>query len=110
MVPHTFGLLSLLAVAVLSGCATNDLGGELGNDPSAGLKIAETMNSGGYTYVKFDGVAGPSWFAVPECEVAVGDRVTVAPDAMVMRNFESRTLNRTFAAISFAAGLEKVAR
>tara|TARA_R110002096_G_scaffold92305_3_gene208717 strand:+ start:4135 stop:4455 length:321 start_codon:yes stop_codon:yes gene_type:complete len=106
MVHHTFGQICLLAVAAFSGCATNDLG----SDPSAGFKIVETMNSGGYTYVKLDGVEGPAWFAVPECEVAVGDRVTVGSEPMMMRNFESRTLNRTFAVISFASGLEKVAR
>lgn len=106
MACHAFGLLSLLTVAALSGCASTDLGA----DPSASFKVAETMNSGGYTYLKLDGVEGPSWFAVPECEVAVGDRVTVAPKAMKMRDFKSSTLNRTFAAIYFATGLEKVAR
>lgn len=110
MVHHTFGLLSLLAFAALSGCASSDIASDIATDPSSGFKVTETMNSGGYTYVKLDGVKGPSWYAVPECEVAIGDRVTVASEAMMMRDFKSGTLNRTFTAIYFASGLEKVTR
>ena len=92
---------------LLAGCQTTGDGGDdsLGN---AGVAVVETMNAGGYTYVKLGSRDGPAWYAVPECEVAIGDRVQVADGAMTMRNFESRALSRTFPVIYFASGLEKV--
>ena len=74
----------------------------------AGAKILETMNSGGYTYVMLEDGEAASWYAVPECDVAVGDRVEVADDALEMRDFRSSTLQRTFTRIFFAMGLKKV--
>jgi len=77
---------------------------------SAGTAIVETMDSGGYSYVKVMTNGAPTWYAVPECEVAVGDLVEIEPGAMAMKDFESRTLKRKFALIYFASGLEKVGK
>ena len=63
----------------------------------------EVINSGGYTYVQVKGEEGQVWVALPPIQVKKGDRVEVAPDdAMVMRDFKSRSLNRTFKEILFA--------
>ncbi|AGF78388.1 hypothetical protein UWK_01831 [Desulfocapsa sulfexigens DSM 10523] len=67
-------------------------------------KVLETMNSNGYTYMKVDIGAEQPWVAIPEAQVAVGQEVTYQP-GMVMNNFASKTLNRTFDAIVFSAGL-----
>lgn len=75
---------------------------------SAGSTIVETMDSGGYSYVKVMTNGKATWYAVPECEVAVGDLVAIEPGAMAMKDFESSTLKRKFALIYFASGLEKV--
>ena len=61
-------------------------------------KIAETMNAGGYSYVRI----GDKWAAVPAANVKKGDNVTIAVQ-MVMENFESKTLNRKFDKIIFGA-------
>ncbi len=65
-------------------------------------KVLETMDSGGYTYVRIASATGEKWAAVQQAKVAVGDTVTVA-NAMVMRGFESKTLGRTFDEIHFGS-------
>ena len=65
-----------------------------------GGQVVETMNSGGYTYVQVDDGAKKFWAAGPQCTVSVGDRV-ILPDGMVMRDFASKTLGRTFDVIYF---------
>ncbi len=74
--------------------------------PSAGSisgKVLETMDSGGYTYVLLDTAAGEKWVAAPKTVVTVGQTATFAP-GMVMRNFKSETLNRTFDEVVFSSG------
>ncbi|MFK7740800.1 MAG: hypothetical protein AB8H80_10795 [Planctomycetota bacterium] len=78
-------------------------------DVPPGLEVVQTMNSGGYTYVRVAGEQGPVWYAGQECEVAVGDRVEVTGDVTKMKNFKSRTLDRTFAQIYFVEGYRVVA-
>ena len=65
-------------------------------------KVVETFNGGGYTYLRIATSAGDQWAAVREMQVAKGDTVTVGTQ-MVMENFESKTLNRTFDRIAFGS-------
>ena len=68
-------------------------------------KVAEAMDSGGYTYLRIDdGSAAGVWAAIPPTQVAVGDQVTLQ-DGTAMENFPSNTLNRTFETIIFSSGL-----
>ena len=69
-----------------------------------GGTVVETMDAGGYTYVQLDAGGKTLWAAGPPTKVAVGDRVTVV-DAMPMRDFPSKTLNRTFDVIYFASAI-----
>lgn len=64
-------------------------------------KVTETMEAGGYTYVHVDTGTNKIWAAATKFQVKAGDSVSV-PDAMPMRDFESKTLNRTFPVIYFA--------
>ena len=66
--------------------------------------VLETMDSGGYTYLQLDTGSGKPWIAVPQAKVAVGDKVSCQP-GMVMKNFSSKTLGRTFDSIVFSNGL-----
>lgn len=68
--------------------------------------VTETMNSSGYTYLLLDAAQGKIWVALPETEIKVGQAVTCAP-GMTMKNFVSKTLNRTFATIVFSPGLDQ---
>jgi hypothetical protein len=74
--------------------------------PSSGSlsgKVLETMDSGGYTYVLLETAAGKKWVAAPKTVVTVGQSASFAP-GMVMRNFKSETLNRTFDEVVFSSG------
>ena len=64
--------------------------------------VIETMNSGGYTYVRVDTKKEKIWAAAPESQVKVGDTVAIPP-GMIMRNHQSKTLNRTFEEIYFVS-------
>ncbi len=66
--------------------------------------VLETMNASDYTYMNVKTATGSKWVAIPTTKVAVGDTVTFA-DGMVMKDFHSQTLERTFAAILFSPGL-----
>lgn len=66
-------------------------------------KVVETMNASGYTYVCLEQNGKKTWVAVPEMKVTVGSKMSFQPGA-VMRNFTSKTLNRTFDSIVFSDG------
>jgi len=67
-------------------------------------KVLETMDSGGYTYMQVDTGDSKPWVAIPQSQIKVGQEVTYQP-GMVMNNFASKTLNRTFDSIVFSSGL-----
>jgi hypothetical protein len=67
-------------------------------------KVLEAMDSAGYTYMNVETGAGTKWIAVNQTPVSVGDEVTYM-DGMVMQNFVSKTLDRTFPEIVFSGGL-----
>jgi len=69
--------------------------------PGIAGKVAETMNAGGYTYVLVENGGTKSWAAAPEFKVAVGDSVTLPPNAMPMEKYESKSLKRTFDVVYF---------
>jgi hypothetical protein len=92
-----------------------------GGDPHAGMKaqeipagagkkatVAQTMNSGGYTYVEAADEKGAKvWLALPEIKVAKGDKIEY-PETPPMINFQSKTLKRTFEKILFVPGIRIV--
>lgn len=67
--------------------------------------VLETMNSGGYTYFNIKDKEGKErWVAIPETKITKGEEIRYY-DGMVMKNFTSKTLKRTFPAIIFSSGL-----
>ncbi len=66
--------------------------------------VVEIINTGGYTYVQVDTGSEKIWAAAPEFQVKVGDKVTV-PKGMPMKNYQSKTLNRTFDVVYFAGNI-----
>ncbi len=79
------------------GAAGSTAGADAGTIRGA---VAETMNSGGYTYARLTVDGKDTWIAGSEFPVKVGDQLTAAVD-MPMENFRSRTLNRDFPIIYF---------
>lgn len=68
--------------------------------------IAETMNSGGYTYVRLTTASGDAWLAADEFAAKTGESLEAAVD-MAMENFHSKTLNRDFPRIYFVSRLAR---
>ncbi len=66
-------------------------------------KVLETMNSGAYTYVNIEKDGKKTWVAVPRMKVAAGQDISFHP-GIVMSNFTSKMLNRTFKTIVFSDG------
>lgn len=64
-------------------------------------KILEKMDAGIYTYVKFQTPSETYWVAIPKTDLAVGETLTVK-ESTWMKNFESKTLNKTFDKVMFA--------
>jgi hypothetical protein len=67
-------------------------------------KVAETMNTAGYTYILVDTGKTKTWAAAPQFSVKVGDKVAVA-DGMPMPNYHSKTLNRDFELVVFTGNV-----
>jgi len=65
-------------------------------------KVLETMNSGGYTYLKLQTAQGTMWAAVREMKAKVGSTVSINAE-MTMENFESNSLHRKFDRIVFGS-------
>ena len=108
--------LSIAALLLpLAGCADSGEGpaaddAALAGPAPAGMvrgKVLETMNSGGYTYVFIETDSDQRWVATREFAVKAGDVVQTTP-GMPMRNFESKTLNRTFEIVYFADRVENL--
>jgi hypothetical protein len=63
-------------------------------------KVLERLDAPPYCYLRIQTAKGEIWAAVPQEKVAKGAEVTVV-NPMVMNNFESKTLNRTFPEVFF---------
>jgi len=113
-------LMSVALMALLAGCNGGDkretpaTAADQAGSPSAETaaaavptgwtgEITETMDSGGYTYIQLDTGTEKIWAAATQTKVAVGQRVSV-PQGMLMQDFQSTTLNRTFPEIYFVSG------
>lgn len=90
---------SRVAAAVDTGAAQAE-GGFTGT-------VAETMNAGGYTYVRLQAPGKDDvWVAAPEFDARVGQRLSVALE-MPMRNFESQSLKRKFDLVYFVQSVSR---
>lgn len=68
--------------------------------------VVETMNSGGYTYVRLQAGKKDVWVATSELAVKIGERLTVSLEAL-MQNFHSSTLGRDFPEIYFVTSVAR---
>ncbi len=71
-------------------------------------EIIETMDTGNYTYILVKTSDKNVWAAAEQFDAVVGSRVAV-PKGMLVKNFESPTLNRTFDEVYFADSVEILA-
>ena len=104
--------ISYLAVAFFIGIALSspshaaaEKTGSNTPAPAAGMasnegKVLSTLDAPGYTYMELATTEKRFWIAAPTTRVKVGDRVRFE-QSLVMKNFNSKTLNRTFDQIIF---------
>lgn len=69
--------------------------------------IVSVESAGGYSYIEVDTESGRHWLAVTERPLKQGSRIEWA-DGMVMRDFPSKALKRTFDAIMFVGDIKVV--
>ena len=87
----------LHAVAEKAGVSTATAAAGM---PSNEGKVLSTLDAPGYTYMELATTEKRFWIAAPTTRVKVGDRVRFE-QSLVMKNFNSKTLNRTFDQIIF---------
>ena len=94
-------LFALLLAAVSSTAQTTS------SPPTTSLQgeVLETRNVDSYTYLRLKTAQGEVWAAVPTTPVKNGARVTIT-DSVVMQNFESKTLKKTFDKVVFGQIVE----
>ena len=77
-------------------------------EPLVAGEILETMDTGNYTYILIQTPDKEVWAAAEQFDAVVGSRVAI-PKGMLVKNFESPTLNRTFDEVYFADSVEVLA-
>ncbi len=88
-------IASLFVFSIANGYADNERKGT----------IVETMDAANYTYLNVKTATQQVWVAIPVTSVKVGDEVTYL-QGMAMKNFHSKSLEKTFDSIIFSPGLE----
>jgi hypothetical protein len=102
--PQTmYGVPATTAPAATEQASAEATGAAISNTPYFG-KVLETINSGGYTYAKVDESGNIYWIAGPQANLTVGSSVSFI-EQMVMKDFTSKSLNKTFDQIVFVTAI-----
>jgi len=67
--------------------------------------VVSAIDSGGYTYMELENSGRKFWIAAPTTQANKGDHIRFE-ESMVMTNFTSKTLNRTFGTIIFVTATQ----
>ena len=96
----------MLAASIVCAAGDNAPRSSAGNSLEG--KVLEVKYVDNFTYLRLQTHTGESWAAVIDAQVKEGDTVKIE-NAMLMENFESKKLNRTFNKIIFGniAGASK---
>jgi hypothetical protein len=70
------------------------------------IKVQEVLQANSYTYVKADENGKEVWLAILKSEVEVG-KTYYYGEAMEMKNFQSKDLDRNFESILFLSGISE---
>ncbi|TXI18878.1 MAG: hypothetical protein E6Q62_05505 [Nitrosomonas sp.] len=76
--------------------------GKMGNNEGI---VVSSIDAGGYTYMELENSGNKFWIAAPTTKVSKGDHIRFVEN-MVMTNFTSKTLNRTFSTLIFVTSTE----
>ena len=70
-------------------------------------KVVSAQPSAGYVYLEVETSSGTQWLAAPESPVQAGNNISWSSGS-TMRNFNSKSLDRTFDEIIFVGGVNVV--
>src|SRR6266568_5829491 len=110
------GTILTLFIAILSATAFADERVSAADEPPVAslsdtnakaihkVTVISTFDEDGYTYANFEENQVTSWVAVLQTPLKAGDAIEF-PDSQPIINFQSKTLNKPFDKIIFAAGL-----
>jgi hypothetical protein len=94
----TMKILTIAMVAWITGCSNSG-----GNGPvTAKVKAVEQVEN--YTYLLVKGKGPAYWIAVSSTDIGVGESITYE-GGMLMENFYSKELDRTFEKVLFLDGV-----
>lgn len=103
-------LLVILAILIgFTGCVKKNkvpTAQNMVNPAMHEVKVNEVVQTSNYTYLKVTDNGAENWIAVTRQEAAVGE-VYYYDEALEMKNFNSKELNRTFETIYFVQGISK---
>ena len=68
--------------------------------------VEESMNAAGYSFIRVDQNGSSVWLAAPEISIDVGQSISWSGGS-AMRNFTSRSLDRTFDEILFVGAVHR---
>lgn len=92
-------LLAIAMVALVTGC------GSPGTDGSVTVKVQAVEQVPNYTYLLVKGKGPAYWIAVSSTDIKEGESITYQ-GGMLMENFHSKELDRTFEKVIFLDGVE----
>lgn len=77
------------------------------NDVTAAINgtVLEIVDTGSFIFVLLDREGKQSWATVPAVDIKVGEKVTLLY-SNVMKNFHSKSMNRTFEELIFSSGIK----
>ncbi len=74
--------------------------------PNEGL-VKNTIQSGGYTYIEVEKNNAREWLAAPQMELEKGSHIRYSK-GIVMKNFHSRTLDKSFEKILLVGSVKVI--
>lgn len=91
-------ILIVAIVAIATGCSSP------GAEGTVSVKVQEVEQVGNYTYLLVKGKGPAYWIAVSSTEIGVGEKITYT-GGMLMENFYSKELDKTFDKVIFLDGV-----
>jgi len=70
-------------------------------------RVANTVDSGGYTYIEVDKSGAKEWLAAPRIKLKKGERIRYSK-GLLMKDFYSNSLKRSFDRILFVGSIKSV--
>lgn len=104
LVKHLFLLFVFAALTVQQVHAADNSPATKPKEVPLSGKVLETMDGGGYTYLRLQNGPEKVWVAIPLSKISVGQQLTLKP-GFAMNNFTSKGLNRKFDKVIFSAGI-----